>query len=76
MSSDGRTASDGIRYNPNLCTASVWDNKESGIETLDGKAILLAIIGHTYQNIGFDKHQPNTERWPYLSCRNKKKIYL
>lgn len=48
---DERDAPDGIRLDPNLATAFVWDNNDANIETIDGKATLHATVGHTYQNV-------------------------
>ncbi|KAK3861797.1 hypothetical protein Pcinc_032271 [Petrolisthes cinctipes] len=41
-------APDGIKLNPGLATASVWDNNDANVETLDGKATLHTTVGHTY----------------------------
>lgn len=50
VESDERDTPDGIRLVPNRATASVWDNNDANIETLDGKQTLHATVGHTYQN--------------------------
>ena len=47
--SDERDAPDGILFDSNLSTASVWD--DAHMETLDGKEALHATIGHIYQNV-------------------------
>ena len=54
IDSHGSDVPDGIQCNPNLATASVWDNNDSNIETLDGKDIFHATVGHTYQNVIHD----------------------
>ena len=49
VESDERDAPDGIHFVLNLATASVWDNNDANIETLDGKQTLYATVGHTYK---------------------------
>lgn len=51
VSSEGYDAPDGIRLLPNRSTASVWDNNDANIDTVDGKGTLHNTVGHTYQNI-------------------------
>ena len=47
----GSDTPDEIQIKPNLATASVWDNYDANVETLDSKETLHATVGHTYQNI-------------------------
>lgn len=51
ISSEGRDAPGGIHLLPNRATASVWDNNDANIETVDGKGTLHSTVGHTYQNV-------------------------
>ncbi len=61
VDNEERDAPDGIRLNPNLSTACVWDNNDANVETLDGKQTLHATVGHTYQNVLQDIQQVNIE---------------
>jgi len=47
VESSDRSAPDGIQLDPHLATASVWDNNDANVETLDGKATLHTTVGHT-----------------------------
>ena len=61
VQSTDRDAPDGILLNPSLATASVWDNNDANVETLDGKATLHSTVGHTYQNIVTDLNTSSTD---------------
>ena len=47
VAGDEHDAPDGIRLDPNVSTACVWDNNDANVETLDGKETLHATVGHT-----------------------------
>lgn len=49
VSSDDHDAPDGVCLHP--ATASVWNNNDAIVETVDGKATLHSTVGHTYQNL-------------------------
>ena len=51
---DERHAPYGIRLDPYVATACVWDNNDANVQTLDGKETLHATVGHTYQNASQD----------------------
>ena len=45
---DDGDALDGIPLDPNLATASVWDNNDANVEIVDGKETFHVTVGHTY----------------------------
>ncbi|XP_030837116.1 uncharacterized protein LOC105437992 [Strongylocentrotus purpuratus] len=57
VADDQHDVPDGIALQPNLATASVWDNNDANVETLDGKETFHATVGHTYQNVIEDDQQ-------------------
>ena len=71
---DERDAPDGIRLDPNLATACVWDNNDANVETLDGKETLHSTVGHTYQNVLEDTQQANTTSIGFREGRNRRKF--
>jgi len=69
---DERDAPDGIRLDPNLATASVWDNNDANVETVDGKETLHVTVGHTYQNMLEDDQQANPNPMEFREGRNRR----
>ena len=47
---EGRDSPDGLNLHLSLSTATVWDNNDADMETLDGKATLHITVVHTYQS--------------------------
>ena len=73
---DEHDTPDGIRLEPNLATACVWDNNDANVETLDGKETLHATVGHTYQNVLQDDQHANTNPIEFREGRNRRKKKL
>ena len=66
---------DGIQNSSDLATASVWDNNDGNVETLDGKRTVHATVGHTYQNIEQDNAQLTcTSSGTFRDGRNRRKF--
>ena len=65
-------ASDGIRLDPNVATACVWDNNDANVETLDGKETLHATVGHTYHNVVQKDLNSNNNPIAYRVGRNRR----
>jgi len=74
VESDERDTQDGIRLDPHLATASVWDNNDANIETLDGKQTLHATVGHTYQNVPQDDREATVKPTEFRDGRNRRKF--
>ena len=68
---DKHDAPDGIRLDPTVATASVWDN-DANVETLDGKETLCAIVGHTYQNALQEDQPANENLTTFQEDRNQR----
>lgn len=63
---------DGIKLAPDLGTASVWDNNDANIETLDGKDTFHATVGHTYQNVPEHPQQSSASASEFREGRNRR----
>ncbi|ESO95160.1 hypothetical protein LOTGIDRAFT_160926 [Lottia gigantea] len=74
VESDERDTPDGIRLEPGLATACVWDNNDANIETLDGKETLHATVGHTYQNILQHDRETNNIPIEFRDGRNRRRF--
>lgn len=61
---------DGINLAPDVGTASVWDNNDAQVETLDGKNTLHATVGHAYQNVVRDDYQASLILTTFREGRN------
>ena len=72
VAGDEHDAPDGIRLDPNVSTACVWDNNDGNVETLDGKETLHATVGHTYQNVLQDDEQANSNPIAFREKRNRR----
>ena len=69
---DERDSPDGIRLDPTVATASVWDNNDANVETLDGKETLHATVGHTYQNVLQEDQKANENPTTFREDRNRR----
>ena len=65
-------APDGIRLDPSVATACVWNNNDANVETLDGKETSHATVGHTYQNVVQEGLNSNNNPIPYRVRRNRR----
>lgn len=69
-----RDSPDGIQLYPYLATASVWDNNDASVETLDGKATLHTTVGHTYQNVQPETKGPTPGPSSFREGKNRRKF--
>lgn len=65
---------DGIRLDPSLATACVWDNNDADVETLDGKGTLHATVGHTYQNVMIGNEEVRDPTRQFRDERNRRQF--
>ena len=65
-------APDGIRLDPNVATACVWDNNDANVETLDGEETLHATVGHAYQNVAQESLNSNNNPIAYRVGRSRR----
>ncbi|KAK4309970.1 hypothetical protein Pmani_018437 [Petrolisthes manimaculis] len=73
VSFEGLDAPGGIRLLPNRATASVWDNNDANIDTVDGKGTLHSTVEHTYQNVlPEDNRCAASTAKEYIKERNRK----
>lgn len=74
VESDLQDTPDGIHLKPGLATATVWDNNDANIETLDGKGTLHSTVGHTYQNIEQENEQASATPATFRVARNRRRF--
>ena len=74
VNSDERDAPDGICLDSSLATASVWDNNDANMETLDGKETLHMTVGHTYQNVSEGDHLDRHSEMDFREVKNRRKF--